>query len=455
MRPSRYLLLYVLAMLFAGLVLFGLRLIQPEAIAQDSLRAGGFTLLGTTVQLWFIAAAYLIGAAVFDLFRHRRFKHVEVERVLPHSLALGVPAFVQWRVHNHYVFPLHIELMDYVPPLLSAEDLPVRLVLKPGAERTLQYPLIPEQRGEARFGRSAIRVLTRWKLWQRIQFHGRPDTVKVYPNFAPIASAAAIGLEQQIAHLGIHMQQRRGEGSDFRQLREFREGDAMRQIDWKATARYRKPVSREYQDERDQDIVFLLDCGRRLRNKDDRLSHFDHALNALLLTSYVALRQGDAVGLMSFAGADRWLSPLKGPARINLILNQLFDLHSSTHTSDYLRAAEQFMSKNQKRSLVVLISNVREEDLEDLTRACRLMARKHLVMVANLRDSFLDKYQRYPVATFDDALTYCGLTEFSQRRREVLVRLQGMGVIVTDSLPHTLHMDLVTEYLRLKRSGRF
>lgn len=182
--------------------------------------------------------------------------------------------------------------------------------------------------------------------------------------------------------------------------------------------------------------------------------NLSHALNALLLTSYVALRQGDAVGLMSFAGADRWLSPLKGPARINLILNQLFDLHSSTHTSDYLRAAERFMGKNQKRSLVVLISNVREEDLEDLTRACRLMARKHLVMVANLRDSFLDKYQRYPVATFDDALTYCGLTEFSQRRREVLVRLQGMGVIVTDSLPHTLHMDLVTEYLRLKRSGR-
>lgn len=454
MRPSRYLLRILLGWLAFGFLIFLVRVSSADSLNSSGLMENGASLTAVLEQLWVFASFSLALIAFFDLFRHRRFSKLAIKRELPHSLALGVPAQVNLFLENAASFPVSLELMDMLPQSVESAELPLAVELSADSKKRISYPVLPIKRGGAEFGFTRARILTRWKLWQRVESRGENETVKVYPNFAPIASSAAIGLEHQIAQLGIHLQQRRGEGSDFHQLREFREGDALRQIDWKATARHRKPISREYQDERDQDIIFLLDCGRRLRNKDDHLSHFDHALNALLLTAYIALRQGDAVGLMSFAGEQRWMTPLKGPARINMILNQLYDLDSTTSTSDYLKAAEEYMHKWDKRSLVVIISNIRDEDLDDLSKACTLLSKKHIVMVASLRDVFIDKQLEKPVRNFNDALNYCGVAQYGRSRRQILAKLQGMGVIITDSLPHNLHLDLVSEYLKLKRSGR-
>ncbi|WP_045859223.1 DUF58 domain-containing protein [Teredinibacter purpureus] len=453
MRPSKKLLNCVLLWFGSGLVLFAVRVLAAHSPVDTDNIAVSNQFVGLESVWWSVTVALLL-IAVMDLFRHRSFKQVSVVRDLPHSMALGVSASVKLELYNSHSFTLTMDLTDMYPHCIVAESLPLRLTIGADCKRSVIYPVMPVKRGEALFGETCLRIFTRWGLWQRVERIGETESVKIYPNFAPIANSASVGLEHQIAQMGIHLQQRRGEGSDFHQLREFREGDSLRQIDWKATSRQRKPISREYQDERDQDIIFMLDCGRRLRNKDDEISHFDHALNALLLTGYVALRQGDAVGMMSFAGEQRWLSPRKGPSRINAMLNQLYDLHSTTQTSDYLQAAEQFLQRKSKRSLVILITNVRDEDVDDLSAAIDLLSKKHIVMVASLRDVFLDRQMEKAVASFSDALTYCGTSDHIQRRRRVLSMLQSKGTIITDSLPETLHLNLVSEYLKLKRSGR-
>lgn len=452
MRPSRKLLKILVVWMGLALLVFALRLTDfSSSVDVDKLTGDQWNSMSA---IWWGASVALVLMVLLDAVRHRKFWRLDVERELPHSLALGVYAQVELSIFNNYDFALTMDVTDMYPQCVEAKDLPMTLTVAARSKKSLLYPVLPVIRGEAIFGKTCLRINTRWGLWQKEAHIGQQETVKVFPNFAPIAHSTGIGLEHQIAQLGVHLQQRRGEGSDFYQLREFREGDSLRQIDWKATSRHRKPISREYQDERDQDIVFLLDCGRRLRAKDDHFSHFDHALNALLLTSYVALRQGDAVGLMSFAGDERWMSPIKGPARINTILNQLYDLHSSTETSDYLQAAEQFLARTRKRALVIVITNVREEDVDDLAAAVALLAKKHIVMVASLRDKFLDTHLQKPVLNLGDALSYCGTMSYIRRRRRVLAKLQSMGTIMTDSLPHHLHVDLVNEYFKLKRSGR-
>lgn len=132
-----------------------------------------------------------------------------------------------------------------------------------------------------------------WRLWVKRQLARVPGSVRIYPNFASIAGFTLHALENRIQLMGIRRRQRRGEGLEFRQLRDYQQGDMLRQIDWKATSRRGKPISREYQEERDQQVLFLLDCGRRMRALDGETAHFDHCLNALLLVAYVALRQGD------------------------------------------------------------------------------------------------------------------------------------------------------------------
>ena len=444
MRPSDTLLRWLAA--WCGLALCGvlLRLALTPANAVVTLIHG----------LWWGSGGALALACLYDALRPGLLRDIAVERHLPASLALGVSSTVQLDISNPLPYALQLTIHEHLPAAVEARHLPVSLTVAARSRRTFAYPLTPIQRGDAELGGTYLRIRSRWRLWQRLRVAGKSQAIKIYPNFAPIAHYAALGLESHINQLGVHLSRRRGEGMDFHQLREFRDGDALRQIDWKATSRQRKPISREYQDERDQEIVFLLDCGRRLRAKDDALSHFDHALNALLLTAYVALRQGDAVGFMSFAGAQRWLSPIKGQTNIHTLLNRLYDVHSSTASSDFLQAAQDFMHCHRKRSLVVMISNIREEDGEDLLAATRLLSQRHVVMVASLRETFLDQTLAHDVADFNDALRYCGVARFMQQRRQLLQQLQSAGVIMVDAPPHQLHISLVNEYLRMKRSGR-
>lgn len=405
-------------------------------------------------SVWLYSGIALGLVAVVDALSFGPGKQLHITRTVPGSLALGVATKIKLYLVNHSHRTLQFTLAEAPNAKLTVDQLPTSLALKPSETCHVNYTLTPIGRGDVTLDQLYIRYRSRWSLWRFRVKAAEVASAKIYPNFSPIAFIASLGLEQQIQQLGIHLAQRRGEGMEFKQLREFVEGDALRQIDWKAMARYRKPISREYQDERNQDIFFLLDCGRRLRHKDGDLSHFDHALNAILLTSYIAINQGDSAGLCSFAGAERWLSPVNGVTGVNQILNLLYDLESTTQNSDFLQLAENFASRHRRRSLVIIVSNIREEDSDDLIRATRLLAKTHVVMVASLREQILDDSLKKPVNSFSDALNYSASHDFMASRRQLMRQLTSAGVVVVDALPDQLHIKLVDEYLRLKRSHR-
>lgn len=442
MRPSRILLAILGIFAAAALLVLVVRLWT----SLDDARALG--------QLWWSAGAMLIGAMLVDAVPRKHLVGLTVDRSMPGSLSIGVRIAVVLRITNLTGRKVHIELVDLYPAQVQVRGLPIMLTLDAGCHADTTYHVTPVARGDAQFGRAQVRVASPWRLWERCVMRGQPRKVKIYPNFASIKHFQDLRHDQQTAQMGVHLQQRRGEGMDFHQLREYRQGDALRQVDWKASSRHRRLISREYQDERDQEIIFLLDCGRRMRAKDDDLSHFDHALNALLLMAYVALRQGDGVGVMTFAPQQRWLAPVKGQAGIKLLLNGLYDIHSSTDTSDLKEAAQQLISRRRKRALVILISNIRADDRDDLLEATQLLCRHHLVMVASLRENILDHNLDTPVTNFDAALTYSGTVQFMEERRHLLESLRLRDLHVTDTLPQHLHIGLVNKYWELKRSGR-
>jgi len=403
--------------------------------------------------LWWTGLTLLLLSALVDFATGRHCRGLSGRRTLPGNLALGVAQEIALDLHNDDVRPLTLLLTDQLPAQLRAGDLPLQIRLAPQQAIAARYTATPIQRGLAAFGHLEALVWSPWKLWQRKVELGERQEVKVYPNFLGISSLQALSTEQTLRYLGVHQQQRRGEGLDFRQLREYRRGDSQRQVDWRASARMQKLISREYQDERDQEIVFLLDCGRRMRTRDGDLSHFDHALNALLLSAYVAIRQGDAVGLQCFAGEHSRLAPVKGEGGINLLLNHVYDLHSGTAHSDYTAAAELLLARQQRRALVILLTNLRDEDSEDLTAAVQQLSRHHLVMVACLRETSLDATLHKPVADFDGALEHAATRDLMLRRNRLLENLRARNTILADAEPAQMHMSLVETYWQLKRSG--
>ena len=443
MKPSRLLLIWLAILLVIGIVL-------------GTLRALDIALPSTLESInWGLLLALLV-LAILDAIRLKRLPSPRVQRQMPGSLALGRWSDVRLEVEHDFAQPLNIQLFDHVPHGLSFENLPLSVELQPGLHSQIGYRLRPLKRGHFHFERCEINLPSPLGLWSDKRILNVTDNTRVYPDFARLYGGQLLAVDNWLSQLGVRQRQRRGLGLEFHQLREFREGDSLRQIDWKATARQRTPIAREYQDERDQQIIFMLDCGRRMRSQDGELAHFDHALNACLLLSYVALRQGDAVGLCTFAHEQpRYLAPVKGAGQLNVLLNHVYDLNSSQRSADYQAATTELLVRQKRRALVVLVTNLRDEDDEELLTAVKRLGKPHRVLVASLREDVLDRLRQAPVQTFPEALTYCGTVDFLNARAELHERLNAHGVPVVDTTAVELGAALVTRYLEWKKAGVF
>jgi uncharacterized protein (DUF58 family) len=441
MKPSRLLLIWLAVLLAIGIVLGALRALDIEVPS---------SLLSIN---WGLLLA-LLALAILDAIRLKRLPTPRVQRQMPGSLALGRWGEVRLEIEHDFAQPLNIQIFDHVPDDLSFENLPLSVELQPGQHSQIGYRLRPLKRGHFTFERCEINLPSPLGLWSDKRLLNVADNTRVYPDFARLYGGQLLAVDNWLSQLGVRQRQRRGLGLEFHQLREFREGDSLRQIDWKATARQRTPIAREYQDERDQQIIFMLDCGRRMRSQDGELAHFDHALNACLLLSYIALRQGDAVGLSTFA-SDRphYLAPVKGTEQLKVLLNTVYDLNSTQRPADYQAAANQLLARQKRRALVVLVTNLRDEDDEELLTAVKRLSKQHRVLVASLREDLLDNLRHAPVQTLPEALAYCGTVDYLNERAELHERLSAHGVPVVDARPSELGAELVTRYLGWKKAG--
>ncbi|MBZ9784087.1 DUF58 domain-containing protein [Pseudomonas sp. REP124] len=441
MKPTRLLLLWLALLLAIGIVL-------------GSLQAMGIALPAYLSRInWGLLLA-LLALALLDAVRLKRLPSPRLLRHMPGSLALGRWSEVRLEIEHDFTQPMDLQLFDHVPDGLSFEHLPLTVRLQPGQRSLIDYRLRPLKRGHFRFEHCEINLPGPLGLWSDKRLLEVADQTRVYPDFAHLYGGQLLAVDNWLSQLGVRQHQRRGQGLEFHQLREFREGDSMRQIDWKATARQRTPIAREYQDERDQQIMFMLDCGRRMRSQDGELAHFDHALNACLLLSYVALRQGDAVGLCTFASEQpRFLAPVKGSGQLNVLLNTVYDLNSSQRSADYQAAITELLARQKRRALVMLVTNLRDEDDEELLTAVKRLSRQHRVLVASLREEVLDNLRQTPVQTLPEALAYCGTVDYLNARGELHERLSAHGVPVLDARPGELGTRMVTQYLSWKRSG--
>jgi len=405
---------------------------------------------------WLLAAGALALVALADAVAGLRLPVPEVARRVPASIALGVRTEVRLRAANRGATGLRLELNDLHPPSFECEGLPARMTLAPGEWGELRYQARPLARGEVAFGDTALRLDSPLGLWQVARRAGERLGARVFPNFRALARYTLLATDHRLSQIGVLQVRRRGEGMEFHQLREYRQGDSPRAIDWKASARSARLIAREYEDERDQRVLLAIDCGRRMGAKDDALSHFDHALNAALLLAHVALRQGDAVGVLAFGtpGAPRYVAPRKSVAAVSTLLERVYDLEPGLAMPDYLETAREIMARMRRRALVVLLTNLRDEDDETLLPALALLRKRHLVVLASLREAILARALTARVDSFDRAVTHAAAAEYLAQRERAFGRIGAAGAQCLDVEPQHLAMTLVNRYLELKRRGQ-
>lgn len=405
------------------------------------------SLVPLLVSYWLWGGVVAGVSIVVDFLMGLALKAPVVERQLPGRFAMEVEQLVPVVLRNKGTVAVCVTYYDGIPEDAVSRELPWKGRIRAGGYARVEYPVSISERGMKEFEPAHMRVASPLGLWMRKCRGGELQTTRVYPNYGPVLRYALLAMDNRTEQMGIVKKNRAGLSREFHQLRDYQLGDMLSQVDWKASSKRLSLVSREYQEQRNQTVILAVDCGRRMRALDGGVSQFDHCLNAMLLLAYTALRQRDHVGILGIGGSDRWLPPVKGVQSMTTILNHLYDYETTTSPSDFSEGAERLMSRQQRRAMVVMLSNVRGEDGHQLVDPLRLIRRRHVTILANLREESVMKRMNNPAASLDDALEVGATAMYLEERERVLGELRAHGIFTVDTIARELPVALANAYL--------
>ena len=371
-----------------------------------------------------------------------------VKRHAPAVLSIGRQNLVTLEVRSTARRRLQVAVTDDVFGTAACNDLPGKLDLPARGHGTVRYHVRPTKRGAHVLGDHHVRYASPLGLWIRPVSLPAATPVKVYPDVQAVRSYD-LEARKDKDPAAIRTSRRRGGESEFERLREYRRGDEFRSIDWKATARRQKLISREYQLESNQNLMFLLDAGRLMTAETQGLSLFDHALNATLMLSHVAARAGDRVGLLAFAESIKsYAPPAGGAGAARHIVQAGYDLHPELVETSYGAAFEHVGLRVRKRSLVVLFTQVVDDvAAAELLRLMRGVMPRHLPLMVLLRDVEIDALVE---GAGTDAYVRGAAAELSTFRDRLVRELKRHGALVLDVAPGQLTPALINRYLEIK-----
>ena len=379
-----------------------------------------------------------------------------VERRLPERLSLGAMNQAGWEIRNGSGMTVRFEVTEDVPESLQRETRVVSAAILPRATAELHYGVRPTRRGLYEFGD----IFIRWRLQlglliRQMRVKAR-QSVKVYPNVASLARYELAAMRHRTTEVGLAPARLRGRGSMFESLRDYVPGDDPADAAWKATARHGRLMTRNFETERSQNILVVLDCGRLMVPLVDQLSRLDHAINASLLLSYVAMKQGDSIGLAAFSNrVESYVPPIKGKAALARMNEALYRLEAVPRESDYERVCTFLALHHRKRSLIVILTDVIDKDASAMLLSYTArFARYHLPLCVTLRNLQVERMAAAEPRDVAECFNKTVALRMLARRSDALARMRQSGVDVLDADPRQLTPQLLNRYLLLKLRNR-
>jgi uncharacterized protein (DUF58 family) len=394
----------------------------------------------------------LVGIAVADWLVTAPLRKLQVSREVSETLSVGTRNPVRLIVRNSAQTSMIVELFDETPIPGTTIDNPLTLSLPPRSERIGTYAFQPFRRGKSEFTAVHLRTVSLFGLWTFLERRELSSSVRILPDIRSVYRYELMARRNRTAELGIKMSRLRGRGSEFDRLRDYRREDEVRQIDWKATARNQRLISKEFTIERNQNVLVAVDCGRSMINESDGVSYLDRALNASIMLCYIALGQADNVGFMAFSSrVECAVKPVRGKPAIQTILQQSFDLDARREMSDYALAMEQMTLHFRKRSLVILLTHVLDEQhLDAICRSLRSVRSPHLFLCVFLRDIALTRLATRVPKDDVEAFQCAAAAELLTAVERKTATLKEHGILTLSSLPHRLTADVINGYLDVK-----
>lgn len=397
--------------------------------------------------------ALLLGALLFDVVSLVRSENLQAKVKMPSLVYLGGPAWAEVEVSGTRECMVE-GLLDVQGPLAPVEPFSLKLVPQTGSDVYCgrgRLTLNIDGRGTAVASRLWLRGKGPLGLAQRTESREVGTRSLISPN-VPSVARQAIAFTAKDAPLGVKPQHQRGEGTEFASLRDYVQGMDPRSIDWKASAKHRAMVAREYETERNHHILLCLDTGALMCERTEGVPKLDQAITALLLLSYVSLKAGDRVGFFAFDSRSRaFVPPRGGVATQQRIVRACAEVDYCEEETNFTLALAELRGRLTRRSLIVVATDFVDTITTQILLAnMQILARRHMVVFVTSTNLALEQeFMRSPEDLQDVARAVVARDLMYERRR-VFTELDRLGVLIVEAPPERLGGALVNRYLSIK-----
>ena len=380
---------------------------------------------------------------------------MEATRISPEKLSNGDENPIRISIRNYYTFSIFTKIIDEIPFQFQVRNFNINRKVKASSQDDIQYFLRPVERREYTFGNLNVYVSSPLKIIARRFTFNKDQMVPTYPSYIQLRKYDLMAFSNNLFQYGVKKIRRIGHTMEFEQIKEYVQGDDIRTLNWKATAKKNSLMVNQFQDEKSQSVYMIIDKGRVMKMPFNGLSLLDYAINATLVLSNVILKKHDKAGMFSFSKkVENRVVAEKRSSQMQLIMECLYNIKTDFFESDFSRLYTDIKKNINQRSLLLLYTNF--ETLDGLHRQLPYLkgiAKNHLLVVVFFQNTELNDIIHNKAETVQEVYDKVIAEKFAFEKRLIVNELKKYGIYSVLTQPENLTLDTINKYLEIKARG--
>lgn len=404
---------------------------------------------------WYVLYILLVFLIIDTLLLFASVKKIIGNRIMSEKLSNGDENEIKIAINNQYSFPIYSKIIDEIPFQFQQRNFEVKRKIKALGKDNYTYLLRPTERGEYSFGNLNIYAASPLRLVSRRFTYNKNQMVPTYPSYMQLRKYDLMAFSNNLFQYGLKKIRRIGHTMEFEQIKDYVQGDDLRTINWKATAKKSQLMVNQFQDEKSQNVYMIIDKGRVMKMPFNGLSLLDYAINATLVLSNVILKKQDKAGMFTFSKkVENRVVAEKRQSQMQQIMESLYNIKTDFFESDFSRLYIDVKKHINQRSLIMLYTNF--ETLDGLYRQLPYLkgiAKNHLLVVVFFNNTELDELIQQKSNTVQEIYDKVIAEKFAFEKRLIVNELRKYGIYSVLTKPENLTLDTINKYLEIKARG--
>ena len=405
--------------------------------------------------VWYLLYLLILFTAIDILLLFASNKKVIGIRNMSEKLSNGDENEISIALNNQFTFAVSVKIIDEIPFQFQQRNFEAKRNIKPKAKDDYRYYLRPTERGEYLFGNLNLYVTSPLRLISRRFTYDNNQMVPTYPSYMQLRKYDLMAFSNNLSQYGLKKIRRIGHTMEFEQIKEYVQGDDLRTINWKATAKKNQLMVNQFQDEKSQNVYMVIDKGRVMKMPFNGLSLLDYAINATLVLSNVILKKQDKAGILAFSKkVENRVVAEKRQSQMQLIMENLYNVKTDFFESDFSRLYVDIKKNINQRSLIMLYTNF--ETLDGLHRQLPYLkgiAKNHLLVVVFFNNTELNELIQKKAENVQEIYDKVIAEKFVFEKRLIVNELRKYGIYSVLTQPDQLTLDTINKYLEIKARG--